>query len=456
MKNTTLTLAMIVKNEASNLGECLASVERFVDQIVIVDTGSKDNTLEIARQFDAEIYQSVWQNDFAEARNESIKHARGDWILWMDADERLLPESASILKKLLKNENEPVAYNVKIQNLQKDQETFIMSDGHRLFTNNQGIYFSGRIHEQISPSIKELDGEIRDSQIVLLHLGYSYTGEKEKRKNTRNRLLLKKMVSEDPDNAYSHYKLGQFYALNKEHEKSIEHYKIAYNLNQLTRGMTASLLNSLAEELYHIENYRDSRNYVQKSLALVKNQVGGFYLLYRLANEEKHYLKAIEYLEKILKNSHRIKTGGKQISTDIIIEKDKIFCAIAGLYSKKGNWKSAYKYYFKAFDYKKSGQNLKKVYRTAIKMNDQGKIKNLYKYIDVFAKTDLDFLQKLGIYLIKKKWPALAIRNYEKIMDLDSQNTQALKRLAGLYAKIGQLDRAQSMVKRLKAQHKAA
>jgi len=97
-KKPSLSLCMIVKNEEEYLQECLASVEDVVDEIILVDTGSTDRTVEIAGQFDAEVHHIPWNDDFAAARNESIKHASGDWILQLDADERLDPESKKELR----------------------------------------------------------------------------------------------------------------------------------------------------------------------------------------------------------------------------------------------------------------------------------------------------------------------------------------------------------------------
>ncbi|RKY56250.1 MAG: glycosyltransferase, partial [Candidatus Neomarinimicrobiota bacterium] len=86
-----LTTAMIVRNEAAYLEECLRSIQSVSDQIVIVDTGSTDSTLEIARKYKADIYHFDWVDDFAAARNESLKYAKGNWVLCIDADERLEP-----------------------------------------------------------------------------------------------------------------------------------------------------------------------------------------------------------------------------------------------------------------------------------------------------------------------------------------------------------------------------
>jgi len=105
----TLSLCMIVKNEQQFLPDCLESVRNIVDQIVIIDTGSVDNTVEIAKRYSSEVHYFKWCDDFSAARNESIKYASGDWIFWIDADERLLPESVPEIKKLMEYENKPVS-----------------------------------------------------------------------------------------------------------------------------------------------------------------------------------------------------------------------------------------------------------------------------------------------------------------------------------------------------------
>jgi len=107
-----LSLCMIVKDEESVIEDCLKSVKGVVDQIVVVDTGSRDSTIEICKRYGAEVYYYRWRDDFSAARNESIKYARGDWILWMDADERLDPGSVEKLKRLLTFERKPMAYKV--------------------------------------------------------------------------------------------------------------------------------------------------------------------------------------------------------------------------------------------------------------------------------------------------------------------------------------------------------
>ena len=135
----TLSLCMIVKNEEKYLHDCLQSVCDIVDQIVIVDTGSEDKTIEIAKEFGAEIHHFDWVDDFSAARNESIKQATSEWILWLDADERLESLSKNEIQKILKPESKPVIYKVQIKSIVNDGENVRLSSAHRLFTNKKGL-----------------------------------------------------------------------------------------------------------------------------------------------------------------------------------------------------------------------------------------------------------------------------------------------------------------------------
>ena len=452
MKRANLSLCMIVKNEADMLDDCLASVAEIADQIVVVDTGSEDNTVEIAKQYKAEVYHHKWENNFARARNQSLKYATGDWILWMDADERLRPQSKSELVELLQPPEKPVAYKVQIQNLQKDQKNYILSDGHRLFTNNKGIHFTGRIHEQISPSLKKLGGTIRDSNINFLHLGYSYTGAKEKQKNSRNRHLLKKMVREEPKNAYAHYTLGDFYALNNQHQKAISHYQTAYKLDQLPSDMTASLLNVLGEEFLEIGEYQQAENCIKKSLDIINMQVGGYYLLYKLAEQRDQTSLAIKNLKKVLHNNRQIKKNGKKLSNDVVIEENKIFHTIGNLYYQTHDFELAYEYLQKAFNENRTNNNcIRKLFYLALKFGQEYRLQDLLDQLAIFTTEDIDFLNRIATYMIKNGYYEQALNIYQRLRQLKPDDIAALKRMAGLHAKIGNWSKAESLVAKIQS-----
>jgi glycosyltransferase involved in cell wall biosynthesis len=97
----TLSLCMIVKNEAENLPRCLASVAGLVDEMIVLDTGSTDGTVDLARSLGAQVEHFVWCDDFSQARNVALEYVTGDWVLVLDADEVLRPEAARDIRSLI-------------------------------------------------------------------------------------------------------------------------------------------------------------------------------------------------------------------------------------------------------------------------------------------------------------------------------------------------------------------
>lgn len=208
-RNPTLTLAMIVRDEAEHLRDCLESVRAVVDQIVVVDTGSQDGTPEIARELGAEVYFFPWQDDFSAARNESLQYARGDWVLWLDADERLAPESAEPLRALLRRE-EVAAAHLQIDNEMGGRTVSFLTP--RLWRRHPAIRFRQPIHEQvfwaIAPLARRYGRQIVEApEVRIQHRGYLPSVHMRRRKADRNFELLRRLVERERENAYAlfHY-----------------------------------------------------------------------------------------------------------------------------------------------------------------------------------------------------------------------------------------------------------
>ncbi|MBI6546175.1 MAG: glycosyltransferase, partial [Cyanobacteria bacterium NC_groundwater_1444_Ag_S-0.65um_54_12] len=222
----TISLCMIVKNEEAFLADCLASVQGAVDEIVIVDTGSTDATLEIAKKYGAKIGYFPWNGDFAAARNASIDLAQGDWILILDADETITPHSVKELRALSLNKNY-IGYACIIENLVGEKE----GDGRQLamilrfFQRRPDMHYEGIIHEQIVPAAQRTGLPNGTSQIRIVHRGYINKCVNERNKNQRNLDILLRQEQAEPDNPYCQFNLGQTYKLLKEHQKAEQHYR---------------------------------------------------------------------------------------------------------------------------------------------------------------------------------------------------------------------------------------
>lgn len=200
-----LTAAMIVRDEALRLPGCLRSLEGLVDEIVVVDTGSRDDSRQIAQGFGARVFDHAWSADFAAARNEALARARGEWLLYIDADERVQPAERARLDPLL-GDRRFVACTV----LFRPQSGYTRYREYRLFRNDPRIRFTGVIHETMLPGVHEVaaaDGlAIAASELAIEHGGYD--GD-QRAKHRRNVPLLRARLAEDPGHVYSWHHLGR-------------------------------------------------------------------------------------------------------------------------------------------------------------------------------------------------------------------------------------------------------
>ena len=207
-----ISLCMIVKNEGQTLSRCLDSVLSIVDEIIVVDTGSTDSTCEIAHQYGANLHHFPWNDNFSDARNASLELAQGDWILFLDADEELSPDSREILIRLIENETIE-GYFVKIMNhLGKEGWIETVPDlVFRLFRNKKEYRFRGAIHEQIADVILEKNSKARyqvAEDLIIIHHGYLDEVIEEKDKKYRNLKLIEKELQLNPNNRLLQFHCG--------------------------------------------------------------------------------------------------------------------------------------------------------------------------------------------------------------------------------------------------------
>lgn len=199
-----LTAAMIVRNEAHHLPACLESIRDVVDEIVIVDTGSTDDTVAIARSFGARLEHHPWQEDFATPRNLGLDLARGRWILYIDADERVRPLDVEAFRQQL-NAAEEIALRVRLKLFGGATPAW----EYRLWRSDPRIRFVGVMHEKVTPAIAavaEADRRpIGESPLLLDHVGYD--GD-QTHKHRRNLPLLRAALASEPDNPYNLHHLA--------------------------------------------------------------------------------------------------------------------------------------------------------------------------------------------------------------------------------------------------------
>jgi len=205
-----LSLCMIVRDEQDMLPRCLAAVADAVDEIVIVDTGSTDATIEIALSFGARVIEQAWQGSFAQARNVSFDAAEGDWLMYLDADEVLVREDAELLRALTGRTWREAFYLSETSYTGELEGGSAVTHGAlRVFRNRPEYRFEGRVHEQIAHRLPGyLPERIEATEVRVEHYGYLGVVREERGKARRNIELLRLAQAEGPASAFLHYNLG--------------------------------------------------------------------------------------------------------------------------------------------------------------------------------------------------------------------------------------------------------
>ncbi len=218
----TISLCVIVKDEATTLGRTLESAEAVVDEIIVVDTGSTDDTMAIAQAHGAKVHAIGWSQDFAAARNASLRYATGDWVLVLDADEVLQPEAAQALRRL--DQGQPLGdipaqaiLAVTLFRLEVGAPQAPYTLITRFFRRQPEISFSRPYHETVDDSIAALQAQAPHWQVVSLadvalhHTGYAPEVVAQRGKFDRARTIMEQYLAQHPDDGYLLNKLAALY-----------------------------------------------------------------------------------------------------------------------------------------------------------------------------------------------------------------------------------------------------
>ncbi len=205
-----ISMCMIVRDNESIIDDCLSSIRPWVDEIVIVDTGSIDKTPEICLRHGAQLFHFPWCDDFSAARNESLRHATGDWIFWMDSDDVITTEQGQRLRSLVDGQHAPdcMGYVLQVHCQSDDSDRATVVDHVKLFRNHLGLSFEHRIHEQILPAIRRIGGNVKFADIHVIHQGSRQSAEQRSRKLERDFRILKLDNADHPDHPFVLFNLG--------------------------------------------------------------------------------------------------------------------------------------------------------------------------------------------------------------------------------------------------------
>lgn len=308
----TLSLCMIVKDEAEALPTCLNSVRDYVDEMMVLDTGSQDQTVAIAKDLGAKVDTIDWPHDFAAARNQSLQRATGDWILVLDADETLTPAGQTVLTQVRMGQalgtlplDAVVLITLLRHEVNASQTPY--SAVSRLFRNRADIRFDRPYHETVDDSISALLETEPHWQVVawppvaIAHTGYQATAIAQRRKVDRARDTMAAYLQQHPDDAYICNKLGALYGdlgqwetgrsllergLASGQADAHTQYELHYHL-----GIAARATEALAEAATH---YRAA---IQQPIPDIL-KVGAYVNLGSLRQQQQDFLGAIDQFQK--------------------------------------------------------------------------------------------------------------------------------------------------------------
>lgn len=343
-----ISLCMIVKNEENNLRKCLSSISNYVDEIIIIDTGSTDNTKEIARKFTDKIFDYNWDNDFAKARNFSISKAKNDWILVLDADEIVINfNNISVLNFI--NEHTDCVGRIKRINIFEDKGVKKYIERINRFFNKNYYHYEGIIHEQIKNK-GNFNYSMIDINITVEHIGYQKEVVERSNKLERNINLLNKALGENMNDPYLHYQLGKSYYMAKNYELSVMEFEKA---------------------LYLIDNY--SFEYVEdliETYGYAMLNLGRYKEVLEIAKYEKYYFYSSDFnflLGLIYMNNGLIDLSIKYFNKATQLGEGNIeginsylaFYNLGVIYECLGFLEEAKKYYLKCQDYELAKNRLR-------------------------------------------------------------------------------------------------
>ena len=245
LQRARVSLTMIVRDEERNLPHCLESVRGVFDEIVVLDTGSRDRTVEIARSFGARVFDFVWVDDFAAARNAALARATGDYAFWLDADDLIEPPERTKLEALLGRlgrGGEMPAFVVRCScdagPNGEGGETVV--DHIRLFPVIEGVRWTYRVHEQILPALKRAGLPLQWTDITVRHTGYADRDLRSRKLERDSRILLEELA-ERPDDPFTLFNLGSIAIERTEWNDALEYLKRSLARSAPTDSITRKL-----------------------------------------------------------------------------------------------------------------------------------------------------------------------------------------------------------------------
>ncbi len=447
----TISLCMIVKNEEEFLEDCLASVKDLVTEMIIVDTGSTDRTIEIAERYGAKIFHHAWTGDFATARNESLKHATGQWILVLDADETVPAQWHNEVRKAVRNDGN-IGYSLVIENL-------VGKAGHhrqlalifRLFQNRPDMRYEGIIHEQIVMAAERTGLPQSACTAHIIHRGYLDQYLDQRDKFQRNLAILLEQQKREPEYAYVYFNLGQTYKLLNRAEEAETNYVKALSL---LKEQKAAHSTGYYANLYFclVEHYRNTQQY-EKGLELADEAIAIYPTYPDVRFTKGQILMALDRLDEATKCFEECRQFAGIVfaaGNDPTVPTSKTSSALGAIYSRQEQWTQARQQFERALE--ECGYPDPEILTNlGVSHLNEGNLAKAFEYMTQAAEADENYQRawiNLGSVCYKTGQYEEALAAWRKADEV-APNTPELGHLIGQAAlTIGRYQEAQEALER--------
>lgn len=304
----TISLCMIVKNEERVLEACLRSSVPYFDQVIVVDTGSTDRTKEICRAFGVDLRESSWPDSFAEARNQSMTGATGDWIMWIDADDTISHECIDAVRSAIQTAGEDVIGMVIPVRFVEDGGFGTEVDHVKVFRNWPELKWEGRIHEQILPSLREAannrgipdGGRIVRLPTFVLHSGYDTSPEGQARKRERDSFLLKLDLQDRPGHPFVLFNLGMTAHYTDDHSGAVEWLDQSIKNSHPSESHVRKAYALMAASYRRLGDPGEAMRRLNEGLSLIPGDPEMNFHLAQIWAELGAHERAVEHYERVL------------------------------------------------------------------------------------------------------------------------------------------------------------
>ncbi len=451
-KKTTISACMIVKDEEEMLPGCLDSIRDWVDEIIVVDTGSTDRTVEIAASYGAKIYHQPWEANFSKHRNYSIEQATGEWVFIIDADERVYEEDVPQIVRLLNSGEHPfISVNViNVYGKNEEQTTFLPSE--RFFKRELNLRYKGIVHNQL-----DVPSDLRAARtgVRMKHYGYGLTPDKMKKKLARSKQLLEKQLSENPDNAFARFNLAQLLRAGdgsfpvENAPEIIKHATRAVELTDPSRNRERHIhvmaLDQLAWTSFYTKDLKRAEEYSQRALAIKPGYLDPLLLMGHIRAQQQDYDAALVCYQDYIE-AQAAYDPAREMDNIILMNVDaraNVFYGMAMIYRVKGDEEKAREYYHKTIalrpDYQQANCHLGQLYLQKNKVDEAEKY---FRRQLEQGEVSHDAAMGLAAIATQRNDPVQAEEYYRKALEINPHSDSARTRLGQLYAEQGQAEAA--------------